>query len=360
MKVWPEPDFSNLPGELSALFAAAGETSFFARAEWYALMARHAREPGQRIRLYADGEAAGLALVCRDSGRFLHGLSNPFSLEFGPIHARMTGDAGAALADLAMAIADERPAWQLFTLAALDPAAPSFAALLDGLSAARWVARPFFDSGTWFEATDGLDFPRYFDARPSVLKNTYRRKVKAARDLRLDYAFSDPGADIDRLIDEYETVYRNSWKKTERFATFMPALMRLAFATGALRLGVVRVDGVPAAAQFWLLWRGRATIYKLAHDERLSKLSLGTLLTMRMMERVLDNDKPVEIDFGRGDDGYKRLWLPRRRERWGIRAANPRTWRGLGLSARFLAGRLRDRMLSQSCAASDAAGVRES
>ena len=202
-----------------------------------------------------------------------------------------------------------------------------------------------FASGTWYEETAALSFADYVAARPSELRNTWRRKRRRVdRSNRLSRAFFADVKRIDQAIADYQTIYAASWKPAEFFPTFVPALIRLAGELGALRLGIYYIDNVPAAAQFWILWNGRAVICKLAHDKRFDELSLGTLLTMEMFERALAEDRPHEISFGRGDDPYKRLWLPKRRERWGITAANPRTLRGLGLGLKRQAATIYHRL----------------
>jgi hypothetical protein len=353
MIVRDDPDFLRLPPEQAALFAAASESSFFSHPAWYDTMARHAREPNERIRLYIDSDKTEAGLVCRVGGSRgagrLHGLTNFYSIEHAPI-LRPGERSGAALAALVGELGAER--WSTVTIDTLDRDDPGYEALGDGLHRAGFIIQPFFNTATWYEDTRGLDFRRYLGARPSSLRNTFRRKSNALAAMKMDLRFADDRSALDSLIEDYEAVYRRSWKTSEPFESFMPALIRAAFDLGALRMGVIRIDGVPAAAQFWIVWRGRAVIYKLAHDEGFGNLSLGTVLTMRLAERVLDIDRPDEINFGRGDDDYKRLWLPRRRERWGLFAANPRTARGIVYGARIIAARVRDGLRARFAGAS--------
>ena len=89
------------------------------------------------------------------------------------------------------------------------------------------------------------------------------------------------------------------------------------------------IDGTPAAAQIWLVQEGRATIFKLAHDPAFDRQSPGTLLTHWVLSQLHDQDGVRDVDFGRGDDSYKRLWLSLTRDRVGFLAANPRSLKGL-------------------------------
>ncbi|MGH7091214.1 MAG: GNAT family N-acetyltransferase, partial [Stellaceae bacterium] len=287
MIICENPDFHALPGPLSALFSAAAELSFFGQAEWFGLVARHGCDPGLSVRLYADSAEPAAMLICRAAAGRLDGLSNFYTMEYAPIIAANEAGPLAAASALIGDIAREHPTWNRYRFDALDPTEPSYSALLNGMKSAGLVANAFFDCGVWFEDTTRMEFKQYLESRPSQLLNTWRRRERSSKAESVRYLYNDPDQDLESLIAAYDAVYANSWQKKEGYPEFMPALMRMAARLGALRLGVCYIRDTPAAAQFWLVWRGRAVIYKLAYDQRYAKLSLGTLLTMRMMERVL-------------------------------------------------------------------------
>jgi hypothetical protein len=336
MTLYRNPDFRRLPSGLASVLDATIRDSFFALPPWYDLMARHGVPAGTEIRAYADQRPASatallLQTAAGETERSLASLTNPHSLEHGILHAPGV-DLRAGLAAIISEILAERPLWECLRLAELDPQDPSYAALVEALRQAGLLVECTLSSGTWYEDTAGLSFADYLAARPSQLRNTWRRKRRRiGQDYRLTKSFFGSNAGIDKAITDYQAIYAASWKPAESLPEFVPALIRLAAELAALRFGIYYLDGVPAAGQFWILWNKRAVICKLAHDKRFDDLSLGTILTMEMFERVLADDRPDEITLGRGDDPYKQLWLPKRRERWGITAANPRTLRGLRL-----------------------------
>lgn len=342
MPVYINPDFRRLPKALGAIFTGQPAHSFFQMPQWYEVLSRTALPEGTQVRVYTSefpGAEAALLLQAAPGGsrRSLSSLSNFYSIEHHVVAAE-GADLERGLAAIVEEIGDERPRWDYLRLGEFDPNDPSHPILHKALRTAKWLVECAPGSVTWYENTRELSFADYLQARPSELRNTWRRKRRALdRGGTLHAAFFPGDLDLDAAIAGYEAVYALSWKEPEPFPDFMPELIRLAAQLGALRLGLYHVHEKPAAAQFWILWDGRAAIYKLAHDRQQDALSLGTLLTMEMFERVLEQDHPLEINLGRGNDAYKRLWLPRHRERWNLHAYNPRTPAGL---ARGLKGEL--------------------
>jgi hypothetical protein len=225
----------------------------------------------------------------------------------------------------------------------LDPDCSTFSALMKGFREAGLIAKPYRQWATWYEPVQNLAFERYLEQRPSVLRTTWRRKLKSLKKAAgFGIKVFEGDGDIESFIAAYEAVERESWKGQEPYPEFIRNLIRLAARKGALRMGVLSIENTPAAAQFWIVWKGRALIFKLAHARSFSSHSPGTVLTMHMLRLILDEDSVGEISFGRGDDPNKKLWESCRRDHWGIEAANPGRFRGLRPSLRLEAALFRD------------------
>ena len=350
--------FDDLPAETQGLFERAGRGSFFSSLSWFRVFVSHALDAGDSVRIYdaptleessCEGRAA-LATVHRrsDSGLFrprkLSSLSSYYSSLFSPVCDEL--NCRSALRALAQAIAHDSPAWDEVELRPLDVNSTAFSALKEELESAGFIVQTFFCFGNWYLDVAGKTYAEYLQSLPSVLRNTLlRKKKKLEKSQRAKVEIVTGGDNLEAAIQAYETVYSASWKKPEPYPKFVPELIRTCALAGTLRLGVIYVDGKPAAAQFWVSQHGAALIYKLAYDEAFADLSVGSILTAALMEHVIDVDRVREVDYLTGDDPYKRDWMSGRRERWGILAMNPRTVRGGAAIVRHVGGRVVKRAL---------------
>lgn len=339
-----------LPPDADALFSATAEThGFFLSKPWFENLAECGGLPAGGARLYGlhDGGGGRLELLLplyasteRFGVRRLNAFANWYSSLYAPLAAQEQGNRDG-LRLMLQRIIGEAPRWDMLELRPLDIGSPLFADTREALRAAGMAVQSFFCFVNWYLRVEGRSYEQYAQSLPSTLRNTLKRKGRQLeKSGRAEFRIvsGDDADELEAAIDAYCAVYRNSWKAPEPAPQFLPALIRLCARQRWLRLGVARVDGEPAAVQLWIVCNGVASIYKLAYDERYAALSIGSLLTARMMQHVIDVDRVREVDYLTGDDAYKRDWMSHSRERHGLVAYNLRSARGLALAALHLGG----------------------
>jgi CelD/BcsL family acetyltransferase involved in cellulose biosynthesis len=309
-----------------------GRGGLFSSPAWFDVVEQHAIPPGSRPGYVLDQEGAGVMPVLR-TGRRIDALTTPYTCAYTPAatageaFGRLCRSGGVSRIDAVPAEWDGR------------------ATFLAGLRAVGLIALPFEHFGNWSEDVAGRDWDAYLASRPGALRETVRRRLRQA-ERRADARFEilAAPAEMDRAAAVYEDVYARSWKEPEPYPAFNVALMRAMAELGALRLGVWSIGETAVAVQLWVVWDGTANVLKLAHDEAFKAHSPGTVLTALMLRYLLEQMHVGRIDFGRGDDAYKRGWTSERRQRIGFLVANP--WHPAGAAAllRHAAGRMR-RML---------------
>jgi Acetyltransferase (GNAT) domain len=342
--------WQDLPAGYAGLFARAGAEDFCLSRGWFEVLAATILPPGEQLGIAgveADGPTA-LPRAClvgrqreRDpaflGARSFSSLSNYYTLRFAPL---VDGaESGAALIELALGLRARRPRYAVLHFEPLAAGTPLLDHLAAALGAAGLMTRRYFRFGNWYDDTRGLSFRDYLAQRPASLRHTFRRKsARLARAGAVRLATVRDGAALGPALDAYERIHAASWKRAEPYPAFIRRLAAVLADAGALRLGLLSLDERPIAAQIWIVWHGTATLYKLAHDRACDALSPGTVLTMGMLERLLDDERITALDLGAGDDPYKRLWAARRRERFGLLAFDPLTWRGAAGALRHLPG----------------------
>jgi hypothetical protein len=295
------------------------ENGPFARPEWFALLERSGKRP--LVALVREG-AEALALPLVRGARGLEGLSNWYAFTWSEL---ATGDAPreALLARLA---GDLPRHTSRVTLGKLPDEDDCATRLERAFREAGWIVlREPCDTNHALPVA-GRSYAEYLAGRPGPLRTTLKRKSKKV-EVEVLTSFSGDA------WEAYERVYRESWKPEEGDPALLRRFAEAEGEAGRLRLALARHQGVVVAAQVWTVDDRTAYIHKLAHLESARTLSAGTTLSAALFEHAIDRDRVEWVDFGTGDDPYKRDWMEQVRPRWRLdcfRAGDPRTWPALG------------------------------
>ncbi|MCB1939318.1 MAG: GNAT family N-acetyltransferase [Rhodocyclaceae bacterium] len=307
---------------------------------WFKLIESTAIPPGSDVNYISIGLDSYLPTLRLPSRKNeLLGLSTFYSPLFGAIN--QSNASRDELEKIFKEIRNDSLSTTTINFSPLDPEDKFFSTLKSALKSSGWITDSYFCFGNWYEILDNSEYKDYFSNRPSRLRNTITRgKKKLAKDPSFSISLhTEQNDELDGAISDFIAVYNLSWKKPEPFPAFIPELCRLAAKRGWLRLGILRLDSIPVAAQIWLISNQTAYIVKLAYRQDYSKRSVGSVLTAYLMEHAIDIDKVKCIDYLIGDDTYKREWTPLRRERHGIVAFNLRTTKGFIAALRHFTGK---------------------
>ena len=292
---------------------------------WFQSLATTTLDPGEEAvaAVVFDNGTAKAALPLVRRGAAMRALTAPYTTLYAPAlpESRWAHFLGAEAA---------RYVKGSLHIDALDSTNASVAAYLQGLRSSSLIASQYRHFVSRYEPI--VNFEEYWDARPSQLKSTVRRKLAQAHTQQAD--FRCYREKFNEAVAIYEDVYRASWKSAEPHSHFIANMVETLSRDGFVRLGIMTLAGRPVAAQIWLVCGRKATIFKLAHREDAAHYSPGTLLTHWLISTLVREDNLEEIDFGRGDDTYKRDWLARLRVRSGIIAGNCRSMSGLSTIVR--------------------------
>ena len=380
LRVTTYADFEALPCAYPRLFKEHTARSFYHSLPWFRNFSRNALDVEDQIRIYGVEleDATPIAVLPtrytaqpakRLGTKTLFSLANYYSSLYGPLLDPEV-DSQEVLQELARFICAETPRWDMVNLRYLDRDSPVFEALVRAFRSAGMVVQTYFCFGNWYLQVNGRSYREYFDSLRSSVRNiaaSKNKKLERSGQVRVEIITG--GSDLESAIHTYEQVYASSWKVQEPYPCFVPGLIRTCAENGWLRLGLAYVNEQPAAAQLWVVHDGIASIYKIAYDRKFSDLSVGTYLTTRLLQQVIDVERVREVDYLSGDDRYKQDWMSHRRERWGILALNPRTVMGSLAIIRHVGGRavrtamrvlLRRPLQAETSAAQGKTGLRTS
>jgi CelD/BcsL family acetyltransferase involved in cellulose biosynthesis len=305
-------DLKEVQGDAAAaaLLCAPQAAAPFDRLEWWQGLQDHCNILPLIAVARAGQQRAILPLMRK--GRRIEALANWYTFRNTPLLSP-GADRHALLTALAQDLAGQAPHIDLTRLP--DEHGETKALSAAFRAAGWWVFQEACDRNHVLPV-EGRSYADYLASRPGQVRTTLKRKAAKVR-VQIETSF-DPAS-----WAAYEAIYAQSWKPEEGSPAFLRAFAEAEGRAGRLRLGLAFADGAPVAAQFWTVEGGTAFIHKLAHTQDSRPLSPGTTLSAALFEYVIERDKVALVDFGTGDDAYKRDWMDDVRPRYRLQLFRP-------------------------------------
>lgn len=332
--------FESLPPTFDTVFAEPRSGSLFHTRSWLEAFARSGIDAGGRFRLYAlASDDAPLALLpavvsrlyrAHRRARVLHFIQ-PEGDAYAPLVPSALPDFKPIIYGLIECLRADRRPFDIIRVSPLDPASPFARLLRLHLRSRRYPFQAFKHLDDRYETTEGTSSGAYLAARPSAIRALVRERVRPFFDNgRARFRSVSDASELDAAIEAYTAVLEMNMADAEMEPEgYGRNVMRVAADAGALRLGLIDFDGQPAAVQLWIVSAGIARCIRIWSDPGHAALPLDDMLVECMIPQLLDVDCVRELDFGPIEAEFAQNWAPRTRERIGIIAFNPRTWRGV-------------------------------
>jgi CelD/BcsL family acetyltransferase involved in cellulose biosynthesis len=362
--------FRELPATYARLLEHNAAHGLFSDPEWFAHLMRQMFDQDDSLRVYGvEEEGSGRPLLLAPlrfsrgdhsvpRSRLIGSISHPenyavAALEFDP----SVKDQGEVLAALFShmkkgAAEEQEPPCDVIRLWPVEEESRLAETIHAALRHSGFWVQTYANSYNRFETTRGVSYAAYFAKRSANLRYSVRRRQRALEKAgSLELALYCDGTDLERAMADYFSVSLASWKSPPTMIGLGTLeLIELAARKGCLRLGILRLDGVAAAVQFWIIADGVAHCARLAYQEAYKHLAVGVVLTNFMIAHVLDHDHVDRIDFGYGQEDYKGGWMERARDYYAFIAFNPASRRGLYHGLRHILGRPVKRVVTRMLA----------
>lgn len=341
---------SSVPDEFLGIMEASETSSIFNGADWYRNFYQNvAKIDGSVVFycLYKNGQPCAILPIWYqlDDGAKLLKIKHASTMSnyYSPLFELSFEDKLITLADaykaLISQVVSSSQSWDYLDIFPTNETHKQ--ALIEVCSELKLSAFPYLLTQNYYqENITGYD--EYIAQRPSILRNTIKRKTKKLNNsVDWNIKIFQRQDDISEALEKYHEVYKSSWKIAEPYPNFINGLVELSHRRGWLRLGLLTIDGEAIAAQLWLVHNKTAYIYKLAYIKSFRNYSPGTILTNALVKHVIETDGVDKIDFLTGADSFKLDWMTVYRELMGVQIVNKSRPMGLLNYVRNTVGLLR-------------------